>query len=269
MGRRPTELSNISLEIKFNGKQENKLFVAGRNYYICTLKISMKTSLYLLYFLLISSLGFSQTYEIGGFLGGSNFIGDVGSTKFVNPNKLALGGLFKWNRSPRHSFRASLTYSTLSANDALSSDPRRKLRAYSFKMDVLEASVGIEFNFLDFDLHAATPMSTPYIFTGISMVNHPNFYFTSLDLVSERTRSNAFGIPINLGFKTTLTRFIILAFEVGARYTFSDELDGSEPDAEELKKIVRFGNFNNNDWYVFSGFTLTYTFGRKPCYCNF
>ena len=34
MGRRPTELSNISLEIKFNGKQENKLFVAGRNYYI-------------------------------------------------------------------------------------------------------------------------------------------------------------------------------------------------------------------------------------------
>ncbi|MEP2335783.1 MAG: DUF6089 family protein, partial [Nonlabens ulvanivorans] len=32
---------------------------------------------------------------------------------------------------------------------------------------------------------------------------------------------------------------------------------------------VRFGNINNNDWYVFSGVTLTYAFGRKPCYCNF
>ena len=229
----------------------------------------MKKNLIFIGLLFISSLSFSQIYEIGGFVGGSNFIGDVGSTQFVNPNKIAFGGLFKWNRSPRHSLRASLTYSTLSANDALSSDPRRKLRAYNFNADILEASVGIEFNFLDFDLHAATPMSTPYIYTGISMANHPNFYFTNVDLVSEKTRSNAYGIPITLGFKTTLTRHIILALEVGARYTFSDELDGSEPDTEELKKIVRFGNFNNNDWYVFSGFTLTYTFGRKPCYCYF
>jgi len=229
----------------------------------------MKNKLTLIGLLFISSLSFSQIYEIGGFVGGSNFIGDVGSTQFVNPNKLAFGGLFKWNRSPRHSLRASLTYSTLSADDALSSDPRRRLRAYSFNADILEASLGIEFNFFDFDLHTATPMSTPYIYTGISMANHPNFYFTNTDLVSEKSRSNAFGVPITLGFKATLTRHMILALEVGARYTFSDGLDGSEPDAQELKKIVRFGNFNNNDWYVFSGFTLTYTFGRKPCYCNF
>ncbi|MDX1317352.1 MAG: DUF6089 family protein, partial [Xanthomarina gelatinilytica] len=24
-----------------------------------------------------------------------------------------------------------------------------------------------------------------------------------------------------------------------------------------------------NDWYMFTGVTLTYTFGRKPCYCVF
>ena len=35
----------------------------------------------------ISSLGFSQIYEIGGFVGGSNFIGDVGNTTFINPNQ--------------------------------------------------------------------------------------------------------------------------------------------------------------------------------------
>ena len=198
----------------------------------------MKTVVSLICFLFVSILSFSQTYEIGGFLGGSNFIGDVGSTQFVNPNKIAFGGLFKWNRSPRHALRASLTYSTLSADDALSSDPRRNLRAYSFNVDILEASVGIEFNFLDFDLHTAIPMSTPYIYTGISLANHPNFYFTNIDLISEKTRSNAYGIPIILGLKTTLSRYIILSLEVGARYTFSDELDGSEPDTEELKKIV-------------------------------
>ena len=29
----------------------------------------------------------SQIYEIGGTIGGSNFIGDVGNTKFINPNE--------------------------------------------------------------------------------------------------------------------------------------------------------------------------------------
>ena len=216
----------------------------------------------------ISSLGFSQIYEIGGFVGGSNFIGDVGSTTFINPNEPTFGGVLKWNRSPRHSLRASLIYTTLSADDIESTDPRRKLRGYNFSAGALEASFGIEFNFLDFDLHPGVPISTPYLFTGLSVVNYPNFHFSSTDLVSEKTRTNAVGIPITLGFKTTLTSHIIMAFEVGARYTFSDNIDGSDPKSEELKKTVRFGNFNNTDWYMFSGFTLSYTFGRKPCYCN-
>ena len=67
----------------------------------------MRTISTTIFSLLVSSLGFSQIYEIGGFLGGSNFIGDVGSSKFVNPNSLAFGGVLKWNRSPRHSYRAT------------------------------------------------------------------------------------------------------------------------------------------------------------------
>ena len=86
-------------------------------------------------------------------------------------------------------------------------------------------------------------MSTPYIYTGISMINHPNFYFSSTDLVSEKTRSNAFGIPITLGFKTTLTPHIIIALEVGARYTFSDNIDGSDPESEGIKKYSAFWEF--------------------------
>ena len=33
-------------------------------------------------------------------------------------------------------------------------------------------------------------------------------------------------------------------------------------------ETLRFGNLNSNDWYVFTGFTVTYTFGNKPCYCR-
>jgi hypothetical protein len=70
---------------------------------------------------------------------------------------------------------------------------------------------------------------------------------------------------MTLGMKSNISPHIILALEVGARYTFTDNLDGSNPKDESLTK---FGNINNNDWYVFSGLSLTYTFGNKPCYCE-
>ena len=216
----------------------------------------------------ISSLSYSQIYEVGGFLGGSNFIGDVGSTQFIDPNSYALGGVLKWNRSPRHSFRASLMFSTLSANDNSSDDPKRVNRGYYFDTSIIEASLGLEFTFFDFNLHSGTPQSSPYIYTGISMANHPNFFFNNNMLIDEKTKSNAYGIPITLGFKTTVINQIVIAVELGARYTFSDEIDGTKPDSEE-NQIARFGNFNNNDWYMFSGLIITYTFGRKPCYCDF
>ena len=69
-------------------------------------------------------------------------------------------------------------------------------------------------------------------------------------------------------FKLKPRKLIILGIEVGVRYTFSDELDGSVPDAE-YREPFSFGNINSNDWYVFSGFTITYTFGEKPCYCSY
>ena len=211
----------------------------------------------------------AQIYEVGIFAGGSNFIGDVGSTNYISPNQPAIGAIFKWNRSPRHSFRATIIFSDLEGLDSKSSDPRRKQRDYSFNNSILEISAGMEFTFWDFDLHEVGVQGTPYLYTGITAANHDNFYFNDNGVItSENTNSWAYGIPMVLGYKTNITNHLILAAEIGARYTFTDEIDGSVPDAE-FRERFSFGNTNSNDWYVFSGFTLTYTFGRRPCYCNF
>jgi hypothetical protein len=69
-----------------------------------------------------------------------------------------------------------------------------------------------------------------------------------------------------VGVKSNVMPNLILGVEVGARYTMTDNLDGSLPKNENLEPL-KFGNINSKDWYVFSGFTLTYTFGEKPCYC--
>ena len=223
----------------------------------------------ILIFIFTIPLCHSQTHEIGVFLGGSNFIGDVGATTYIAPNQLAIGGIYKWNRSPRHSFRFSLIYSDLEGNDLKSDDPRRQERGYQFNNQIIEASLGIEFTFFDFDLHDGRSKATPYLYSGISAAFYDNFFFTRQGVfTSENTSSLAYGIPMVLGFKVKFMENFVLATEIGARYTFSDEIDGSVPDAKELEGLS-FGNLNNNDWYVFTGITLTYTFGNKPCYCVF
>ncbi|GAB5401751.1 MAG: DUF6089 family protein [Aureisphaera sp.] len=213
--------------------------------------------------------GHSQTYEVGGFIGGSNYIGDIGSTSYIAPNNFAFGGIFKWNRSARHSFRGSLIVSGISGDDADSGESRRKQRGYDFENTVTEISVGIEYTFWEFNLYSGRPQSTPYLYTGLT-------YFFYDDLYKRRGTSQivkyegagAPAIPMVVGFKTSVLGKFILGIEIGARYTFTDNLDGSNPDLEG-SELLRFGNINSDDWYVFTGVTLTYTFGRKPCYCNF
>ncbi|MDO5979475.1 DUF6089 family protein [Flavivirga spongiicola] len=209
---------------------------------------------------------YSQINEVGFFVGGSNFIGDVGATDYISPNQLAFGGIYKWNRSKRHSYRASVIFSELKGMDTKSDDPRRIQRGYDFSSNIMEISLGIELTFLDFDLHSGQKIATPYLYTGISTAKHDNHYFLNGVQTPENTSSWAYGIPMVLGFKASFIDNIIIGIEVGARYTFSDALDGSLPN-NQSRQQYRLGNINNNDWYMFSGLTLTYTFGENPCYC--
>lgn len=216
-----------------------------------------------------AQIGHSQIYEVGIFAGGSNVIGDVGSTNYINPNSLAIGAIAKWNRSARHSFRASVIFSELKGQDAKSNDPRRLDRDYSFNTQTIEISAGMEFTFMNFDLHQNVFKITPYLYSGITTLYHDNYYFSPIgEYTFENTSSWAWGIPMVLGVKANIYPHLILALEIGVRYTFSDEIDGSVPDSIERRNLS-FGNINSNDWYTFSGLTLTYTFGRRPCYCNF
>lgn len=216
--------------------------------------------------LLLSTLTINaQINELGVFLGGSNYIGDVGPTDYIAPNNVALGFMYKWNRSTRHAYRFSYTYSEIEAKDSDSDVSGRKLRGYSFKNYVHEFSAGLEFNFFEFDLHSHENTMTPYVFTGV------NYFIYNEDFIPNKTneldyRHSQFAIPMIVGIKTRLFRNFILGAEVGARYTLTDNLDGSNPKNDNLA-VYRFGNLDSKDWYVFSGITLTYTFGKNPCFC--
>jgi hypothetical protein len=226
--------------------------------------------IYLFLMCLVFAFAKAQTYEVGIWTGGSNVIGDVGSTKYVNPSDLALGGIVKWNRSNRHSFRASLLYSRLSGDDSKSDDPSRELRGLDYDYSFLEASIGIEYTFWDWELYSGEQHITPYMYSGITAFSYGSEALTDDGNLEQYGRAINFAIPFLLGVKSNITEHLILGAEIGAKFAFTDNLDGSNPTGElENRQDLKFGNKNNEDWYLFSGITLTYTFGRKPCYCNF
>jgi hypothetical protein len=217
-----------------------------------------------LFFLFFAFTMNAQIHEVGVFVGGTNYIGDVGSTTYISPNKLALGLLYKWNKNPRLAYRFSVNGAYIYSNDIDSDEAGRNQRGYHFRNSIKEVSLGLEFNFFDFNLHEAKRKYTPYVHSGINYISVRDAYVSSNQIVMAGDHKGSFAIPMTLGVKSNLTPHIILALEVGARYTLTDNLDGSNPKDDNLMK---FGNINNNDWYVFSGVTLTYTFGNKPCYC--
>lgn len=227
----------------------------------------MKKVLVLFFCLFFQHIINAQIHEIGVFLGGSNYIGDIGKTNYISPNEPAFGILYKWNKSPRHSYRFSYMQSTISGNDADSEVPGRNERGYSFENNIKEFSAGLEFNFFDFNLHEILERKiTPYVYSGLCYTSYDGLFYTNGEPKSD-SRHGTVAIPMTVGIKSNVLTNFILGFEVGARYTFADDLDGSSPTNKNLEQL-KFGNLNSNDWYVFTGFTVTYTFGEKPCYCR-
>jgi outer membrane protein W len=126
-------------------------------------------------------------------------------------------------------------------------------------------SVGLEFDFFDFNLHDGKRKVTPYVYSGLTYFSYEELFYVN-GIVKKDYVESTFAIPMTVGVKSNIFDHWVLGIEVGARYTFTDNLDGSNPTNKNLEPL-KFGNINSNDWYVFSGITLTYTFGNKPCYC--
>src|SRR5699024_7251582 len=128
----------------------------------------------------------AQIFEVGPYLGGANFIGDVGSTNYINPNSIAFGGIVKWNRSPRHAWRATLIHTALKFDDAESDSNRRRERGYSFSYGLTELTLGMEFTFWDWSIYSSQDRIVPYLSTGISGIFTHDLYVGQDDELTEK-----------------------------------------------------------------------------------
>lgn len=174
----------------------------------------MKTIIVVLFALVSGNLG-AQTYEAGLLAGGLNNIGDVGRMNFISPSGLAFGGIFKWNKSKRYAWRGSLLYGKFEADDSKSDLSSRQQRDYVMDNTILEASAGLEFNFVEYNLHKLGPAFTPYLYTGLTYFRYGFYYFDAGQLQDIDQKDGAFAIPMTAGVKARLYNIIIVGAEVG------------------------------------------------------
>ena len=186
------------------------------------------------------------------FAGGNNVIGDVGSGYYVHPNSLSVGGVFKWNLDKRWGLRFNGTFSHAQGDGSVrfgiseGSGPN-----YEYTVALYHAEALVEWNVFDFDLRKVRYNQTPYLTTGIGVINNDTWL---------EGRKFAVSLPFGVGYKYAITRKWVLAADLMFRYSFTDDLD--------LTNGKGVGNLNSNDWLTTVGLTLTYVFGRDPCACG-
>jgi len=196
----------------------------------------------LLSFFLAYGLNAQDFYrsEIGVFLGGSYYVGDLNPSKHFLKTKFAGGLVYRYNITPRWALKVNALLGGLEASDAVSkANVERNL---SFKSYIFEFSPQIEFNFLQYITGDKKHFISPYIFVGVSLFNfNPKaeldgtwYPLQSLGTEGQGTTIpdtkkpydlTTVAIPFGLGLKISPHKSISLGLEWGIRKTFTDYID--------------------------------------------
>lgn len=263
--------------------------------------------------LLFSFAGKSQYAELGVLGGTSYYLGELNHQHF-RPIKPAGGIIFKSNLGKRLSFRMHAFYGNIEGADANSNDNWEQQRNLSFKSHIFELAGGFEINYFDYMMGRVVKdrrgeYYTPYLFIGLSYYNfNPKAEFNGeiyelqpLGTEGQGTSANnkkqyklnQISIPLAIGVKFNVSKWMSVGFEYGIRRTFTDYLDdvsdlyvdpellrtenGSLSASLADRSTANYsnqsfpggqqrGNPNNKDWYSFSGITLMFNLiGSGEC----
>ena len=223
----------------------------------------MKKGIFLFFFIAFSINLSAQVYEIGFFLGGSNYVGDIGRTNYIYPNKAAGAVFFKYNYNPRIAFRGTYSYLPIKGNDLEADTDLRINRGLNFKNTINELALGLEYNFYEYNIAEQGKTWTPYILLELAAFRYQTAVAEPVPYQYQFQNKTSFTVPIGIGFKSKLYQNLAFALETKIRYTFEDDLDYTTAKIQNLN----LGGLGN-DWYMFTGVSFIYTFGRPPCYTN-
>ena len=204
-----------------------------------------------------------QVHEVGFSLGGTNYVGDIGRNNYIYPNKPAGAVFYKYNWNPRIALRATYSYLPISGDDLQADTKFRKDRGFNFENTINEFAVGLEYNFYEFDMSSEDKKWTPYLLLELVGFNYTNVKSVTATGQINYGNKTSYAIPFGIGYKSKLYGTLAFAIEAKFRYTFEDDLDFVNNNTPNINL-----EGTGNDWYMFTGFSLIYTFGRPACYTD-
>ncbi|WMJ72569.1 DUF6089 family protein [Cytophagaceae bacterium ABcell3] len=213
-----------------------------------------------IFFALIAFSANGQKNEIGISLGALNYTGEY-APRFDVLNYRPGGMVFyRRNFSPVFTLRGSIMTGRIKGSDEGAQDPVPAARDGEFHNNITEAAIMAEYNFLDFRRYKDRRRFAPYLTAGLAIFNYQRAY------PGTAIRGGAVNpsIPIGIGIKYKLTKTVNLNAEFVARKTFTDYLDNiSDTYADGYSK--QLANPHLNDWYYYTGFSISYTFYGIAC----
>jgi hypothetical protein len=203
-------------------------------------------------FSLAVSLNGQQKADFGVMGGVTSYLGDINPTRLLYAPSPAVGLFYRYNLHPRQSLRFNILYGGIRGNDKDFNNSFQTTRGASFSGTVAEFTGQFEFNFLPYSTMGKVWDYSPYFAAGVGGV-----------YVNSSTSAVVPVIPFSIGFKINIHKNIGLEAEYGFRKTFYDNFDG-------LKDFVAPSDFtwtHNNDWYTFTGVSVTWKIYNKLAGC--
>jgi hypothetical protein len=250
----------------------------------------MKKYLLLIAFALLGNVAYLQTAEVGLFGGLSYYLGDLNPGIHFLASRPAYGVTARVNLDSRWVIKGNFYRGKVKGDDHLGNT--NDLRGLKFESKITDIALTAEFNFFEYYTGSRKNILTPYIFGGIGMVLF-NPMADGIELRSIGTEGQnigfdgrkpynrvAFTIPFGLGAKYSINKRLCLSIEWGLRKSYTDYiddvsttyyLDGSQIDPANPNEVMsdptflhkamqERGNPTTDDWYSFTGVSLTYKF---------
>jgi len=212
-------------------------------------------------FCFYSKESMAQSKEFGGGLASFNYTGDLIRTYSFPNQTLGVNLFYARNFDDGWGGKLNFAAGRIKGSDQNPIDPQAQIRNASFQDFITEISGQATYEFLDFRNEKSLVKFTPYLTAGAGffLINRAekNANYSDIQLM----------IPFGAGIKYSLGPLWTVNFEFSARKLFYDYLDNisMQEVTDKRNSDFQFGDWNDNDWYYFTGISISYTFWGVNC----
>lgn len=203
----------------------------------------------------------AQSKEIGGGVASFNYTGDLSRSYSVKNQSLGINLFYIRTMKDGWAGKLNLSAGRIKGSDQNPIDTQAQIRNASFQDFLTEISGQLHYDFLDFKSKNSLVNFTPYLTVGAGffLINRAdkNASYSDIQLM----------IPFGGGVKYSLGPLWTLGVEFSARKLFYDYLDNisAQDVTDKRNSDFQFGNWDDNDWYYSTSFTISYTFWGVNC----